>query len=595
MQNMNRPSPSELKKDLTTLKVKPRELIAFVIGPVLKHKLLLVINIILLFGLAFLNFLVPQFTKTIIDIALPKHSVSFLVEQVLWMLLATAAIGLFSFANAYLMQRLSLEAITDIRLETYKKLLHQDYSYYQDTKTGDLMVRLTSDIANIQSLISNNTLSLFSSFFTFFGVLGFIAYRNLNMALLITLTFPLLYLDIQFFRGRVREANSKMRSNLGKISNQLQSTFTQIELIKDYITEDYEEKKFGETVEQGNSYQLETTKWQNILSALTSFINTIGTAIVLLYGGYLIIHHAFSVGDLVAYLSYLALLQMPITQVSQVISNFQNALVSYDHVEDVLRVKEKIVEVVQPKAFPTLEQGIALKDVSFSYGDRNDVLSGLTFNIPVGKSTALVGRSGAGKSTLIRLLTRMYDTTSGGIYYDAVEIKDLSLKELRQHISVVSQEVAIIDGTIRDNIRYGSFSSTDDDIWQAAKLADISEFIDACPQKMDTQVGERGVKLSGGQKQRLSIARAFLKNAPIVILDEATAALDNESEKQIQQAFDNLMKDRTSIVIAHRLSTIHNAYQIVVMDGGKVVEQGNHETLLAKDGLYKKLYDLQFE
>lgn len=234
--------------------------------------------------------------------------------------------------------------------------------------------------------------------------------------------------------------------------------------------------------------------------------------------------------------------------------------------------------------------------MSFAYsGSDLPVLSEVTFDIPAGKTTALVGRSGAGKSTLIKLLTRMYDTTAGGIFYDEVEIRQLGLQALRQHISVVSQDVTIIDGTIAENIRYGSFGATEDKVWQAAALADISDFIKGLPYGLQTQVGERGVKLSGGQKQRLSIARAFLKDAPVVILDEATAALDNEAEKLIQRAFDNLMKGRTSIVIAHRLSTIHAAHQIIVMDDGKVVEQGNHEQLLAQSGLYKMLYDLQFE
>lgn len=597
MRNMNKLPPSELKKYLAQIKVKPRELLFFIAKPVLKRKGLLLANLVLLFVLAFLNFIVPQFIKVIIDKAIPQRSMSNLVHEVLLMLVATAFIGLFSFANAYLMQRLSLEAIADVRLATYNKLLRQDYGYFQDTKTGDLMVRLTSDIQNIQLLVSNNTFSLVSQTATFIGVLGFLYWHDWKMALLISLTFPLLYLNIQFSRRHIREANAKMRRNLSKISNQLQSTFTQIELIKNYTSEAHESVKFDKLVKEGNQFQLEVTKWQNILSPLTAFINTIGTAIVLLFGGYLIIHQELSIGELVAYMSYLTLLQAPITLISQVINNFQNALVSYDHIEEVMRVREQIIESAEPKAFPLeLKEGIHLQDVSFNYARSNmHVLSEITFEIPKGQTTALVGRSGAGKSTLIKLLTRMYDISSGNIFYDGIEIRELGLKALRQHVSVVSQDVTIIDGSIADNIRYGSFAATEEQLWQAAKLADISQFIEKLPYGMNTQVGERGVKLSGGQKQRLSIARAFLKDAPVVILDEATAALDNEAEKLIQRAFDNLMQGRTSIVIAHRLSTIHAAQQIIVMDDGKVVEKGDHDSLLAEGGLYKMLYDLQFE
>lgn len=356
MRNMNKLPPSELKKYLKTLQVKPSELIIFIAKPVLKRRFLLSINIILLMLLAFLNFLVPQFTKNIIDVALPAQGMSALVRQVLLMLASTAAIGLLSFANAYLMQRLSLEAIADIRLATYNKLLGQDYGYFQDTKTGDLMVRLTSDIQNIQLLVSNNTFSLVSQGFTFFGVLGFLYWHDWKMALLITLTFPLLYANIQFSRVHIREANAKMRRNLSKISNQLQSTFTQIELIKNYTTEAHESVKFDKLVKEGNRYQLDVTKWQNILAPVTAFINTIGTAIVLLFGGYLIIHHELSIGELVAYISYLALLQAPITLISQVINNFQNALVSYDHIEEVMRVEESVVESRQPLAFASSDE-----------------------------------------------------------------------------------------------------------------------------------------------------------------------------------------------------------------------------------------------
>ena len=596
MPAMNKLPPSELKKYLAQIQVTPMELIIFIAKPVLKRKWLLLFNIAILILLAFLNFVIPQFSKNIIDTAIPAKNVSMIVQQILLLLGATLAIGILGFVNAFFMQRLSLEAITEVRAETYDSLIYQDLSYFQNAKTGDLMVRLTSDIQNIQMLVSNNTFSLLSQGFTFVGILGFLYWKDWRIALLITITFPLLYLNIQFSRKRIREANAKLRQNLSRISNQLQTTFTTIELIKEYTTEDYETNKFDAIIDEGNNFQLNVTKWQNVLSSMTSLINGVGTAIIIGFGSYLVIQQKFTVGDLVAYIGYMALLQAPISLISQVINNFQNALVSYDNIQGVFRVQRKVVTVENPVPFPIMENAIQLDQVSFQYEeDQSPILNQLSFDIPIGQTTALVGRSGAGKSTLIKLLTRMYDPTGGEISFDGVEIRQMNLKELRQNISVVSQDVIILDGTIADNIRYGSFQADEEQIWASAELADIAEFIKTLPAGLETQVGERGIKLSGGQKQRLSIARAFLKNAPIVILDEATAALDNEAEKLIQHAFDNLMKGRTSIVIAHRLSTIHSAAQIIVLDEGKMMEKGTHQELLEKSGLYKFLYDMQFE
>ncbi len=260
-----------------------------------------------------------------------------------------------------------------------------------------------------------------------------------------------------------------------------------------------------------------------------------------------------------------------------------------------------MLNAADPKPFPQFSQGIVLDHVNFNYDaakhpDSHDAtLKDISFTIPYGKTTALVGRSGSGKTTITRLIDRFYDLKSGSITIDGLPIQSIDIASLRQNIAIVSQDIFIIDGSIRNNILYGRPTATDDEVWQVAKLADLDTFIQGLPDQLDTQVGERGVKLSGGQKQRLSIARALLKNAPIIILDEATASLDNQSEKAIQRALNNLLESRTSLVIAHRLSTIHDADQIIVLENGQVVEKGTHESLLKADGAYKKLYDAQFE
>lgn len=282
-------------------------------------------------------------------------------------------------------------------------------------------------------------------------------------------------------------------------------------------------------------------------------------------------------------------------------NQLQQALVSYGRIQTILKETPTIVDDDDPVAFPDLKTGVALDKVNFSYDAKDNskkdepTLQDISFTIPYGKTTALVGHSGSGKTTITRLIDRFYDLQGGDITFDGVPIKKIKMADLRQHIAIVSQDVFILDGSIKDNILYGRPDATDDEVWHVIDMADLTTFVKQLPDQLDTQVGERGVKLSGGQKQRLSIARALLKDAPIIILDEATASLDNESEKAIQHALDNLLKSRTSLVIAHRLSTIHNADKIVVMAAGEVVEQGNHASLMALNGTYAGLYNAQFE
>lgn len=597
MMNRGRMSPSEMKAYLKESDTTLTEMLKFVFGSVLKRKSLLVLNMVLLLIIAGLNFIVPQFTQRVIDHAVALKSVSALTVQVSLLLVTTLALGVVSFISTYLMQVLSQRSITDLRLQTYNRILKQDYDDFQSAKTGDLMVRLTSDISSLQNLISSDSFGIIGNIFTFVAVLTFLFIQDWQLALLVSITFPVLFVTIRFFRARIREAYTKVRATSSQISNQLQGTIAEIELIKSYTTEDEETRRFKDIVEEQNTYQLEATRWQEIFQPLVNFINTIGTAIVLAFGGLLVIQGHLTVGELVAYLSYLALQQDPIRSFSRLLNMLQTVQVSYDRIKDIMGAVETIKNSDDPQPFPSpLQKGIELDNVTLSYDlERVASLNGINLMIPAGKTTALVGRSGAGKSTLIRLLTRFYERTGGEIRFDDMKIEDIDIRNLRQHISIVSQDVTIVDGTIADNIRYGSGGVSDERLWDAAERAAVADFIRGLPDGMNTTVGERGVKLSGGQKQRLSIARALVKDAEIVILDEATAALDNESEKIIQHALDNLMTHKTTIVIAHRLSTVHNADQIVVLNDGQIVERGTHYELLAQGGTYKTLYDAQFE
>lgn len=573
----------------------------FVFGTVLKRPWILALNVVVLTVLSFMDFLLPQFNQYIIDHVIPNKDTGRLVIVVGLLLLTVTISGIFTYLSTYFMGVMSQGAITNLRNQLYQYLIRLDTHFFESSKTGDLMVRLTSDINNLQNLISPNMLSLIGSLFTFIGVLVFIFYVNWIMALAVSLTFPLIFLVVRIFRTRIRNSYQKARQSQALMTNQLQNTLTQIQLIKSYTTEDLESSRFSKLANQNKDNIIEATRNQAIFSPLITFIQYLGTAIVLLLGTLFVFKSQLTIGQLVAYLSYVSILQSPISAFSRLLNQFQQSLVSYGRIVHIIGLKPEIVDAPDAVSFPTIKAGVKFDHVTFAYAseDAEDphkaAIQDVTFDVPFGKQTALVGHSGTGKSTITDLLDRLYDVTSGQIYFDGVPINHIKLKSLRQNIAIVSQDIFIIDGTIADNIRYGTPGASDEKIWDVAKLADIDDFIHGLPEQLQTQVGERGIKLSGGQKQRIAIARALLKDAQIVVLDEATASLDNESEKTIQHALENLMEQRTSLVIAHRLSTIHNADQILVVDNGKIVERGTHDELMQMNGYYKQLYEAQFE
>lgn len=574
----------------------------YVFRTVLNKRWLLIINVLALLVITGLQFIMPQFTQFIIDRIIPDKNINHLIISVVLMLVTAFLLGLFNYFSTYYMGVMSQNSVTTLREDLFKHILKMDSAYFESSKTGDLMVRLTNDINNLQSLISANMLSIIGNMFTFVGVLVFITIVNWKMALAVSVTFPIMFLIYRVFRTRIRTAFRNARASQAQMSNQMQNTLTQIQLIKSFTNEQKESENFNQKAEQNRDYMIQATQNQALFSPLIDFVNYFGTAIILLLGSYFVIKGQLLVGQMVAYISYVAMLQSPIRSFTQLLNQVQQSLISYGRIVEIIGVEPEIVDAPNAKPFPQLEQQVSLEDVSFTYSsdmlDKKKVESALkhvSFDIPYGKTTALVGHSGSGKTTITNLMSRFYDLDSGDIKFDDVSIKDIQLHSLRSNIAIVSQDVEIIDGTIRDNIRYGAETADDDRIMEVAKMANIDEYIQSLPKQLDTQVGERGIKLSGGQKQRISIARALLKDAQIVILDEATAALDNESEKAIQHALDNLLIERTSLVIAHRLSTIHNADNIVVMDDGQVVESGTHDQLIKANGAYRKLYDAQFE
>jgi subfamily B ATP-binding cassette protein MsbA len=499
----------------------------FVFATVLQRKWLLVVNIGALLVITGLTFIIPQFTQRIIDTVIPAKNTNQLFILIGLMILTVIVLGVFNFISGYMMSVLSQNSVTALRKNLYAYIIRLDTHFFESSKTGDLMVRLTQDINNLQSLISPSMLAMVGNFITFIGVLIFIFIINWQMALAVSVTFPVIFLLYRFFKVRIRTSFQAARASQSKMSNQMQNTLTEIQLIKSYTSEDIEENRFNEFADDNKQYTITANKYQAIFSPLVDLVNYLGTAIILMLGAYFVMHGELKVGQLVAYISYVAMLQSPVAQASRLLNQLQQSLVSYGRIMEVMDAKQGILDAPDAVEFPDFQDGIVLDDVSFAYDteyskEQNvNAIKHVSFNIPANQTIALVGHSGSGKTTVTKLLDRLYDITDGSIKFDGIDITQIRIESLRKHISIVSQDVNIIDGTIRDNIRYGTDTNDEQLIWRMAELADIADFIKTLPAELDTQVGERGVKLSGGQKQRISIARALLKDAPIIILDEA--------------------------------------------------------------------------
>jgi len=559
---------------------------------VAKGKLLIVV--VTLVGVSGIQYLLPRITQFIIDKSIPQKDLGQLAQMIIIALVLTLILGLFNTISTYLIGQVSQTAISHLRDELFSHTLAQDMAYFETSKTGDLMVVLTSDINMLQNLISTSSLGLLGSMLSFVVVLSIMLANDWLLTVLILITFPLLFWANYIYTTRIRAAYRRVRASSGKMNNQIQESLTSIDLIKSFATEGQTADRFQAMNADNRDNQIEATRLSAVFSPIIDDINYLGTVIILGVGAYQVIRGTFTVGMIVAYLSYLAILQAPIRQLTGLIQRLQQASVSYERIETLMASKPQIVDPADPVTLAPFHDKVTFKDVNFAYGNDAPVLKDINFDIPHGKVTALVGSSGAGKTTITKLLDRFYDVTSGSITFDGVNIRQVRLRDLRQQIGVVSQDVVLLDGTIEDNISYG-VQASEDEIWQAAEAASIADFIHGLPDGLKTQIGERGIRLSGGQKQRIAIARVFLKDAPLLILDEATAALDNESERHIQHSFDQLMQARTSLVIAHRLSTIQNADEILVVEHGEIVERGTHKDLLAKNGRYAELYNLQFQ
>lgn len=555
---------------------------------------LLMLGAVTVIAISILEFMIPQLTKEIIDQIIPDKRYYALLETGGLILLAALLLGIFNFSSSYVMTIVSQKAILQLRNKLHKHTLSLDLKFFDRNRTGDLMARLTSDVNQLQELVSADSLSIIADVITFAAIVGYLFYTDWQLALITLITLPFLFVTSRYFSLRMKNAYRAVRHISAQLNNSLQDTLSGIRMIKSFVSEDAEAKQFEALSEQHRIATVSASRLSATFSPIIDWLNYVGMTSVFLFGAWQVMHGNMTVGDIVAYLAYLRLLQAPIRSFSRMITKVQQSAAAFERIHEVLATVPEVYDKEGAIVLPPVKGQIVFDDVEFAYEEGHPILQNFQLRLPCNQTTALVGSSGSGKSTIAYLIARLYDVQRGDIYIDSYPLTEVTVKSLRQQMGIVSQDVILLNGTIRENIAYGKPQATDDEIKAAAHAANAHEFISAFPMGYDTPIGERGVKLSGGQKQRLSIARAFLTNPRILILDEATAALDTESEQHIQHALSVLLPGRTCLVIAHRLSTIQNADQIVVLEHGQIVELGNHENLLRRNGRYKELYEMQF-
>src|SRR5881394_2780910 len=499
-----------------------------------------------------------------------------------------------SYFEKYLTTSVGQWVMHDLRRVLYSHIQRLSLSYHDQKRTGDLISRCTTDIDAVQNLISQVMLGMLVNVLTLMGMMLIMLYLNWAFTVIALLVAPALFFVVYHYTHRIKNASRALRRQEGEVVSVLEEVLSSIRVVKAFAREDYEQKRFERESRESVEKALRARNFKAKLPPLVEIIVAAGTCLVLWYGARLVLTGALTSGELLVFLLYLGNMYKPMRELSKMTDTISKAQVGWERIREVLENESQVRDLRGAKRAPRFKGEIEFNHVGFSYGGPA-VLSDLNLRIAPGQLAALVGPTGAGKTTIVSLLPRFYESTAGEIKIDGTDIRRFKQKSLREQISFVLQESLLFHDTVAQNIAYGKPQASREEIIRAARLANADEFIDRMPEGYETMIGERGVTLSGGQRQRITIARAIIRNSPILILDEPSAGLDAESEKLVFDALENLMVGKTSIVIAHRLATVRRADVIFVVDGGQVVEKGSHEELLARGGLYSHLYTLQFK
>jgi subfamily B ATP-binding cassette protein MsbA len=503
--------------------------------------------------------------------------------------------GIVYYIYSILLQQVGQSVIRDFRLQIFNHIHKQSLSFFSEMPTGTLMSRVISDVALLQQAVSNALVGVIRDFFQVIILLGVVFYMNWRLAMVTFIVMPIAAYPIVKFGRLFRKLSTSTQEEVAHVSNILHETITGNRIVKAFTKEEYEGKRFLQQVTRLFMLTMRDAKYRCLQHPMMEFIGGCAIAMIIWFGGKEVIGGNMTPGTFFAFLTALIAAYEPVKNVTKINSTIQQGLAAATRVYAILDMEPEIQDKKNAIPLPLFSSQIECKDLNFSYDNENHVLSNINLTVPVGEALAIVGPSGGGKTTITNLIPRFLDLKEGSILIDGIDIRDVTVASLRNQIAMVTQQTILFNDTVRNNIAYGDQQASEEQIHEAAKAAFAYDFIQALPKGFDTIIGEGGARLSGGQQQRISIARAILKNAPILILDEATSALDTESEREVQKALENLMKDRTTLVIAHRLSTIKNADRIIVIKNGAIVEQGTHDSLITQKGEYEMLYNMQYK
>ena len=537
----------------------------------------------------------PMIVRYILEDILPAGDMLRLVHTAAVLFILYVVCLCSSFCVSYFGRSMGTHIENDLRCRLFSHIESMSFSFFDNAKTGQLLSRIISDISEIGDLVFQMPNLIMVCLITMCGSAFFLFYINWQLAIFVLFLILLKTAGTMILNRRMKETFRIARENMGLVSSQAMESLNAIRLVQSFCNEAVELKKFVAASDKLRRAQQRTFMFEAYLTSSVIFFSNLTNLVIIAAGSFFIMLGVMSLGDLVAFLMYLMVFIRPIMQLTMLTERYQRGLAGYRRYEELMAIEPDVADKPDAVEAGVIEGRVAFEDVSFSYNGKDPVLRRFSLDIPRGKTVAIVGPTGAGKSSVASLLLRFYDIQSGRITLDGRDIRQYTLSSLRRSIGIVQQDVFLFSDSIRENIAYGRPDATEQEIIEAAKLADAHEFIMKLPDGYDSAIGERGVKLSGGQKQRLAIARVFLKNPPVLILDEATSALDNETERKIQQALQDLSHNRTTLVIAHRLATIRHADSNGVLTKEGICEQGTHGELMERKGLYYELYMSQFD
>ena len=532
--------------------------------------------------------------KLVVSIA-GKDSFKVLTVAAGMVLVVAIVDAICTYTEKYFITNVGQWVVHDLRRALYAHIQRMSLAFHDQSQTGDLISRITSDIDAVQSFITSNLLDSLVNCITLAGMVGVMFWTNWRFTLISISIAPVLFFVVFRYTRQIKQASREVRKKQSEIVSTIQEVLTSIRIVKAFAREDYEEKRLEEQSLESVEIGLRARGLKARLTPIVQLITAVGTALVLWYGGRLALQGVLAPGSLVLFIWYLGKMYKPMQDLSKLPDAYSKAAVGYERIREVLETEGDVADLPKARRVPRLRGKIEFDHVTFAYGTDAPTLSDVSFVIEPGQLAALVGPTGAGKSTIINLIPRFYDPSGGVVKLDGQDVRQFQQKSVRDQISFVLQDTVLFQGPIWHNIAYGKPDATRPEIEKAAQLANVMEFVDKMPEGLDTLVGERGISLSQGQRQRIAIARAIIRNTPILIMDEPTSGLDAASEQLIIDALDHLMEGKTCIIVAHRLSTIRRANVILVVQGGGIAEQGTHDDLMKTGGLYSELHRIQFE